>query len=294
MMVLHRDRSTDTRICLVANELEVLDLVAGDSLRLAQDAHRRQRLRGARQLQLGLLEVVEVQVNVATGPDELTRPQVRVLSNYHRQQCVAGDVEGHAQEDVGRPLVQLAVQERLPTVTRWSYIELEQQVARWQRHLVDIGWVPGSDDVSTAVWVSPDGLHDLANLVDPLILITIPVERVVATKVTPLMTVHWPKVTVLVGPLVPDTDTTLLEPADVRIAAQEPDQLADDAAQVELLGCEDREALLQIEPHLVAKHAARAGTSAVVLVDAVVQYVLEQIEVLTHLAHLFLFLADEL
>ncbi len=125
MGVLHRDRSTDTRICLVANELEVLDLVAGDSLRLAQDAHRRQRLRRACQLQLGLVEVVAVQVDVATGPDELTRTQVNLSRHHHRQQCVAGDVERHAQEDVGRPLVQLTVQERLSTVTRRSYVELE-------------------------------------------------------------------------------------------------------------------------------------------------------------------------
>ncbi len=163
-----------------------------------------------------------------------------------------------------------------------------------QRHLIDVGWAPGADDVSTAIGISPDGLYNLANLVDTLILIAIPVERVVATKVTPLMTVYWSKVTVLIGPLVPDTDTTLLEPADVRTAAQEPDQLVDDAAQMQLLGCEDWEALLQIEPHLVAKHAARAGTGTVGFVDAVVQHMLEQIEVLTHLAHLFLFLADEL
>jgi hypothetical protein len=55
----------------------------------------------------------------------------------------------------------------------------------------------------------------------------------------------------------------LLQPAHVAVAAQEPQQLQDDALQVHLLGGHQREALVQVEAHLVAEHAARAGAGAV-------------------------------
>ena len=55
-----------------------------------------------------------------------------------RQQRIGRDVERHAQEDVGGALVELAGQ---PAV---GDIELEQAVAGRQRHLVDVGRIPGA------------------------------------------------------------------------------------------------------------------------------------------------------
>src|SRR3712207_8043896 len=45
----------------------------------------------------------------------------------------------------------------------------------------------------------------------------------------------------------------LLEPGDVGVAAQEPEQLDDDRAEVELLGRQQRETLGHVEAHLVAE-----------------------------------------
>jgi hypothetical protein len=56
--------------------------------------------------------VVAVDVAVAAGPDEVADVQVALLRQHVRQQRVAGDVEGHAQEDVGAALVELAAQLR--------------------------------------------------------------------------------------------------------------------------------------------------------------------------------------
>ena len=98
----------------------------------------------------------------------------------------------------------------------------------------------------------------------------------------PLVAVDRAEVAGVVGPLVPDRDAALLQPAHVGVAAQEPQQLADDRAHVQLLGRDDREALGQVEAHLVAEHAARAGAGAVGLVDAVRQDVVEEVEVLPH------------
>ena len=50
--------------------------------------------------------------------------------------------------------------------------------------------------------------------------------------------------------------------------AQEPEQLVDDRLEVQLLGGDERKAGGQIEAHLVAEHAERAGAGAVGLAHA--------------------------
>ena len=74
----------------------------------------------------------------------------------------------------------------------------------------------------------------------------------------------------------------LVEIADVRLAAEEPQQLVDDRLEVQLLGRHQRKAVGQVEPHLVAEDAPRAGAGAVALGDAFVENPLHQIEVLSH------------
>jgi len=49
---------------------------------------------------------------------------------------------------------------------------------------------------------------------------------------------------------------------------QKPQQLDDDGLQKDLLGGDERKALVQVKTHLVAKHAARAGAGAVTLLHA--------------------------
>ncbi|MNN22080.1 hypothetical protein D3C81_1354240 [compost metagenome] len=56
----------------------------------------------------------------------------------------------------------------------------------------------------------------------------------------------------------------------------------DDRAQVKLLGGDQREALVEVEAHLPTKHAARAGAGAVGLLTAMLEYVLQQIQILLH------------
>ena len=57
----------------------------------------------------------------------------------------------------------------------------------------------------------------------------------------------------LVGPFIPDADLALFEPADVGVAAQEPQQLDDNRAQVQFLGRQQRKSLGEIEPQLGAE-----------------------------------------
>ena len=51
---------------------------------------------------------------------------------------------------------------------------------------------------------------------------------------------------------------------------------------MQLLGRHQRKAVGQIEPHLVAEDAPRAGAGAVALGRAVIENVLQQVEILSH------------
>ena len=164
----------------------------------------------------------------------------------------------------------------MPVRRGWSgaHVELEQGVARRQRHGLDVGDVPRRDDVSAGVGVGADRLHDPRDLVDA------PAVR--RGPRPPLVAVDRAQVAAWVGPLVPDRDAAVVQPADVRVAPQEPHELAEDRAQVQPLGRDDGEALGEVEAHLVAEDAARAGTCAVGLLDPRGEHVVEQVEVLTH------------
>ena len=97
-------------MALVANDFKVFVLVVEDGVRLAFDVQGGGGKGCAAELQFHLLEVVAVDVAVAARPDEVTHVQVTLLRHHVGQQGVAGDVEGHAQEDVGTALVELAAQ----------------------------------------------------------------------------------------------------------------------------------------------------------------------------------------
>src|SRR6267142_2642416 len=74
----------------------------------AVQAHAREWLGGAAELLARLLEMVQVQVGIAEGEDELAGLEAGDLRHHQRQQRVGGDVEGHAEEYVGAALVHLA------------------------------------------------------------------------------------------------------------------------------------------------------------------------------------------
>jgi hypothetical protein len=78
-----------------------------------------------------------------------------------------------------------------------------------------------------------------------------------------LLAVDRAEIAILVGPFVPDAHLAVLQPADIGVAAQEPQQFDDDRSDVELLGGEQGKARREIEAHLVPEHRARAGAGAV-------------------------------
>ena len=96
------------------------------------------------------------------------------------------------------------------------------------------------------------------------------------------MAVNRAQIAFFVGPFVPDGDAVVLEVADVGVAGDEPEEFVNDGFQVHFLGGQKGESLFQVEAHLIAEHALRAGSGPVAFQDAVCADMAEKVKVLLH------------
>src|SRR5512144_3086816 len=115
-------------MALIPDDREIVEAVAEQILRLAPDLEPRERQRLPGELRANLLEMVEIEVTVATRPDEFADAEVALLRDHVRQERVGRDVERHSEEQIRAPLVQLARELAVDDV------ELEQRVAGCERH----------------------------------------------------------------------------------------------------------------------------------------------------------------
>ena len=216
--------------------------------------------------------MVRIEVHIAEGMHEVAGLQPCHLRHHLRQQGVGGDVEGHAEEDIRRALVELAGK---PTV---QDIELEQAMAGSQRHLRNIRRVPGGDDQAPRIGVAADLGEHFGDLVDDAAIRLLPAP--------PLMTVNRPQLTLLIGPLIPDRDAVVPEVFDVGIAGEKPDQLVDDRFQMQLLGRDQRKPIREVEAQLRTEQRERAGAGPVLLGNALVEDTLHEVEIVFHAPNL--------
>ena len=90
------------------------------------------------------------------------------------------------------------------------------------------------------------------------------------------------QVAVRVGPFVPDAHTVLLQIFHIGVAFEKPQQLVDNRFEVQLLGGEQGEPVVQVESHLIAEYAMGTRARAVLFEDTVVEHMLQQVEILFH------------
>ena len=212
--------------------------------------------------------MIRVEVKVTEGVHEIAHLQPGDLGHHVGQERIAGDVEGHTQEQIGTALVQLTTE--LPLAD----VELEERVARRQRHGIHFGGIPGADDEPAAVRV-------LANLGDHLI--DLMNRTAVGTPpIGPLGTVHAPQITIRIGPLVPNAHPVLLQPAHVGVAPEEPEQLVGDTLEVDLLGRDQRKPLRQPEARLRPEDRIRARAGSVRLEGSLIENQPEQVVIGAH------------
>src|SRR3954452_927197 len=120
-----------------------------------------------------------------------------------------------------------------------------------QRHLRQLGHVPSAHDQPPRVRLRANLLDHFADLINCLALPTGPR--------APLATVNRPQLALGICPLVPNCYAMYVEIANIGFAAEEPQQFVDDRLEMHLLRRDEREALCQIETHLVSEDAAGAG-----------------------------------
>src|SRR5579872_7222702 len=254
----------------VVHEFEILVGVLKQARGSTSDQEARRREGRARELLVGLLEMIDVKVTVPPGPHQLAGDEVALLREHVREQGVRCEIEGYAQEDVGAALIDLARQPARGDV------QLKQRVARHERHVLELADVPRAHDDAPRIRIVLELAHGLLDLIDRA--------AIGCRPGAPLLAVHRSELAVLVGPLVPDRHAVLVKPRDVRFAAQKPQQLVDDRAQMDLLGGDERKSLLEVEAQLAAEERQRTGAGAICLAHAVAADLAQQIEVRRHRA----------
>ena len=167
------------------------------------------------QLLLHLLHVVRVNVQISERVDEFAGFQSADLGHHGEQDGVRGDVEWHAEEEVGAALIKLATQRSV-----LANVKLKKGVAGCERHVRQVRDVPRADDQPSAV----GGSFDLMDHVFELIMNG----AIRPHPLPPLFAVNRPQASVFFRPFVPDGNPILLEVAHIGVALNEPQKLVDD------------------------------------------------------------------
>jgi hypothetical protein len=109
----------------------------------------------------------------------------------------------------------------------------------------------------------------MLNLADD-ILYLVNCTTIIVSPSAPLFAIDGSEFTIFVSPFIPNPHTMLLQVADIGIALQEPQQLVDNTFEVQFFGSKQREAVFQIETHLVAENGNGSGACPIVFDTSVV------------------------
>ena len=182
--------------------------------------------------------MVVIDVSVTNYMYEVTHSQITYLSNHVCEQTVAGNIEWHAQEHVRTALVHLATESTI------AYIELTEDVAGWQTHLIQFSWIPGRENVSTTLRVGAYALYQPLQLIYFGTVSTTPVTplySIDSAGIAPLLHTIQPSrcqsIIVPDGVLAGDTVGEFTQTIDIAGPFNEPQQLAHHGSPCQPLGC---------------------------------------------------------
>ena len=92
---------------IVVGQGEILELEIMNVFHRRIELHARKRTKLAGKLRARLFEMILVKVQIAEGVNEFAGAQIADLRDHHREQGVGSDVERHAEEQIGAPLIEL-------------------------------------------------------------------------------------------------------------------------------------------------------------------------------------------
>lgn len=264
----NRHLATDVWPWVVTFEGEIFVIEAEYVMHIGIDVHTWQRTRSTRQLFFDLLEMVGIDMRVAKCMHKIAGTQPGDLRHHLQQQRIGSDIERDTKKNVGTALIELQTK---PAI---GDIKLEQRVARWQIHATEVGNIPRAHYNAARVGIILYGINHLRDLVD--------VPAIIVGPRTPLVSVYVSEVSIGVGPFVPYPHPVLLQIMHIGVATQEPQQLIYYRFQVQLFSSQQRETVVEVETHLVAKHATSAGAGTVGLEHSVIAHMAQQVEILFH------------
>ena len=93
---------------VVVLQLEILEAEPADLFYRWVQPHLRERPALTAELLARLLEMILVKMQIAESVNELARLKIAHLRHHQREQRIRRDVEGHAKEEVGAALIELA------------------------------------------------------------------------------------------------------------------------------------------------------------------------------------------
>ena len=124
------------RVVFVANHFDVVVGESIDGRHIRVEFELRECHRFSTDLQVGLLKVVAVEVRVTQRVDKGARLEPADLGHHVGEQRIGGDVKRNAKEHIGASLVELTVEFAI------RHMELEEGVARHERHLIQFTNIP--------------------------------------------------------------------------------------------------------------------------------------------------------
>ena len=92
-------------MAFVIDDFEILEAVIENVLRLPLDQQPGQRMGRSAQLLVCLVKVIQIQVAVTAGLDEIANLEPGLLCNHVGQQGIRGDVERHAEKNIRAALI---------------------------------------------------------------------------------------------------------------------------------------------------------------------------------------------
>ncbi len=113
-----------------------------------------------------MFEVVGVEMGIAEGMDKVAGPVAGDLCDHHGEQGVGSDVEGDAEENVSRALIELAGNARRAAVLLGLDIKLEEGMTGWQGHVINLADVPCRNNVTARIRIVGEIVQEILNLVD--------------------------------------------------------------------------------------------------------------------------------
>ena len=106
------------RLRCIGVDREILEPVVENARGPAKDAQLGRPLRNVSQLLFDQLGMIEIEMNVAAGPDDLVRGEIALLRDHPRQQRGLEYVEGKSQPQIARALEQQA--DNPPSLRTWN------------------------------------------------------------------------------------------------------------------------------------------------------------------------------